>query len=197
MTLTQFFYKNHRGAIELRTIEPISLDYVASPNAQYGYGPGWFLHGKDYTERDGVPRNGERRSFALDHIQLDGTFKHGTKAGAPAFRLVLGGIMSIEKPPVEIVLNSETGGDPVNSHGGLAQAVYWKLLVNGDLIESESARFRWDTDPAKRELNTRIDKAPTTIKTLFDRLCAAVGTPNPPVEAYQYGKSAVDEVLKK
>lgn len=92
----------------------------------------------------------------------------------------------VDKPPVNIVLNSETGGDPVNSHGGLAQAVYWELLVNDELIQSESARHRWSTDPKQRELNTRIDKAPPDIKMLFDRLCEAVGTPNPPVEAYRY-----------
>lgn len=88
MTRTQFFYKNHRGVTELRIIEPISLDYVASPHDIYGYGPGWFLHGKDFTERDGVARTGEGRSFALTNIQMEG-FKYGTKGGAAAFRMIL------------------------------------------------------------------------------------------------------------
>lgn len=186
MTRTQFYYKNHRGVTELRSIEPISLQYVASPHLEYGYAPGWFLHGLDFTERDGVARTGEGRSFSLDHIQMEG-FKYGTKGGAAAFHLMLQpGFAPVERAIPEVVLNSETGNEPVNSHGGLAQAVYWTLHVNGELIESESARFPWSTDPAKRELNTRIDKAPTEIKMLFNNLSKAFGTPNPPVEDYKY-----------
>lgn len=85
---TQFYYKNHRGEVELRTVEVISLDYVAVPNLTYGYGPGWFLHCRDYTLRDGKPRTGEARSFALDHIWMR-EFKQGTLGVAPAFRLIL------------------------------------------------------------------------------------------------------------
>ena len=187
MNRTQFYYKNHRGQVELRTIEPVSLQYVASPHLEYGYAPGWFLHGLDFTERDGVARDGSQgRSFSLDHIQMEG-FKYGTKGGAAAFHLMLqSGFTPVERAVPEVVLNSETGNEPVSSHGGLAQAVYWTLRVNGELIESESARWAWDTRREQRELNTRIDKAPSEIKLLFDNLCKAFGTPNPPVEDYRY-----------
>lgn len=61
-----FTYKNHRSEVEERTIVPTSLDYNTRPNPEYGYGPGWFLTGKDYSRgRDGVIR-----SFALSNIQL-------------------------------------------------------------------------------------------------------------------------------
>lgn len=84
---TQFHYKNHHGQVELRTVDVISLDYVASPHLDYGYGPGWFLHCLDYSRG----RNGDPRSFALSNIQMN-EFKHGTKGGVPAFRIFLDGL---------------------------------------------------------------------------------------------------------
>lgn len=107
MTRTQFYYKNHRGVTELRSIEPISLQYVASPHLEYGYAPGWFLHGLDFTERDGVARKGEPRSFALTNIQMEG-FKHGTKGGAAAFRLML---VPVEPFPLPLYENHREPGE--------------------------------------------------------------------------------------
>jgi hypothetical protein len=72
MRRIQFNYRNHKGHIELRTIELLSLDYEGRPNPQYGYGPGFFLKGRDFTVRDGVERDGIVRSFALTNIQMDG-----------------------------------------------------------------------------------------------------------------------------
>lgn len=67
MTRLTFTYKNHRNEIAPRTIEVTSLDYVPLPNNDYGYGPGWFLTGYDFTgERQGQ----EVRSFALCNIQM-------------------------------------------------------------------------------------------------------------------------------
>lgn len=88
--ITEFYYKNHRGEVELRTVEPICLDYIPTPHLEYGYGPGWFLHAKDYTVRNGEGRNGEPRSFALANIQMT-TFdtNAGTKLGHTAFRILL------------------------------------------------------------------------------------------------------------
>jgi len=86
-----FHYKNHRGVTELRTIELLSLDYVPMPHIEYGYGPGWFLHGKDYTVRDGIERQGEPRSFALDHIQMKEYYAPPQGQIGSAFRLDLSG----------------------------------------------------------------------------------------------------------
>jgi hypothetical protein len=72
MRRIQFNYRNHRGKVELRTIELLALHYESQPNPEYGYAPGWFLYGNDYTVRDGVEREGIPRSFALTHIQMDG-----------------------------------------------------------------------------------------------------------------------------
>lgn len=91
MRRIQFYYKNHRGVTELRTIELLSLDYVPMPHAEYGYGPGWFLHGKDYTVRDGIERQGEPRSFALDHIQMKDYYAPPQGQIGTAFRLDLKG----------------------------------------------------------------------------------------------------------
>lgn len=176
MTRTQFYYKNHRGVTELRTIEPISLQYVASPHLEYGYAPGWFLHGLDFTERDGVAREGQARSFSLDHIQMEG-FAYGTKGGAAAFQVLLDGIVP-KKPKAIVQLNSETGGEPVNSHGGLAQSVRWELFVAGELIWVESARFAWKTDFADRNANTLLAAAPPQIKDLYMKLSAALDAPD-------------------
>lgn len=65
--MIKFEYKNHRGVIEERTVEPESLDYMTNPG--YGYPPGWFLTCKDYTRG----RNGDIRSFYLDNIQRNVT----------------------------------------------------------------------------------------------------------------------------
>lgn len=59
-----FTYKNHRGEISVRLVTPDSIEYVAEPNLDYGYQPGWFLSGYDHHKK-------ARRSFALTHIQLD------------------------------------------------------------------------------------------------------------------------------
>ncbi len=86
MAKTEFYYKNHRGVTELRTVDVISLEYVATPHLEYGYGPGWFLRCKDFSRgRDGS----EQRSFALNNIQMEG-FKYDTKGGVQAFVLPLG-----------------------------------------------------------------------------------------------------------
>lgn len=66
MSMIRFKYKNHRGVIEERQVEPVSLDYAYRPNPEYGYPAGWFLHCKDYTRG----RNGEPRSFFLGNIIL-------------------------------------------------------------------------------------------------------------------------------
>lgn len=72
--------------VEERTVEPISLDYVASPHLDYGYAPGWFLHCRDFSRG----RQGVLRSFALAHIQMDTfDFNGAGKLGHSAFRLVL------------------------------------------------------------------------------------------------------------
>lgn len=64
--MIKFKYKNHRGVIEERMVEPVSLDYNFEANPEYGYPAGWFLHCKDYTRG----RNGDPRSFFLDNIIL-------------------------------------------------------------------------------------------------------------------------------
>lgn len=87
MRRIQFWYKNHDNKTELRTIELLSLDYVPMPHPEYGYGPGWFLHGKDYTVRDGIERQGEPRSFALDRIQMKGYYAPPQGQIGTAFRL--------------------------------------------------------------------------------------------------------------
>lgn len=79
----QFTYRNHRNEVAVRTVEVVSLDYVAEPHLEFGYGPGFFLHCRDYT--DG--REGLARSFALHNIQMEG-FAIG-KGVAPAWRLML------------------------------------------------------------------------------------------------------------
>lgn len=59
--IATFNYKNHRGEIALRTVEVQSLDFLYNPG--FGYQPGWFLSGICQDK-------GERRSFALSHIQF-------------------------------------------------------------------------------------------------------------------------------
>jgi hypothetical protein len=91
VTRIQFHYKNHRGQVELRIIELLSLDYVPMPHHEYGYGPGWFLHGKDYTVRDGVERMGEPRSFALSNIQMTDYYAPPQGQIGTAFRIPMKG----------------------------------------------------------------------------------------------------------
>lgn len=56
-----FTYRNHKGAIEQRSIIPDALEWINDPG--YNYQPGWFLSGR-CTERK------QRRSFALANIVL-------------------------------------------------------------------------------------------------------------------------------
>lgn len=66
MERIKFKYKNHRGEVAERTVEPFSLTFYTVPSPEYGHQPGWFLTGLDFTgDRDGVPR-----SFALVNIQM-------------------------------------------------------------------------------------------------------------------------------
>lgn len=58
---TSFFYKNHRGQVEERTIDVDSIEWLSNPD--YGYQPGWFISGIDHD-------SDARRSFALVNIQL-------------------------------------------------------------------------------------------------------------------------------
>lgn len=61
MITISFYYKNHRGSIEERTIDVESLDWLSAPD--YDYQPGWFITGRCH-DRDAI------RSFALTHIIL-------------------------------------------------------------------------------------------------------------------------------
>lgn len=96
MRRIQFWYKNHHNKTELRTIEVLSLDFVPMPHPDYGYGPGWFLHGKDFTVRDGIERQGEPRSFALSNIVMRDYYAPPQGTIGSAFRLDLKGESIIE-----------------------------------------------------------------------------------------------------
>lgn len=63
----QFEYKNHRGQIEVRDVDVITLafDFISHPN--FGYQPGWFIGGWDYSRG----RTGNvYRSFMLNNVIL-------------------------------------------------------------------------------------------------------------------------------
>lgn len=64
--MIEFAYRNYRGEIAVRKIEPTDLAYQPKPG--YDYQPGWALSGID-LERDA------RRTFFLPHIILP-TLQH-------------------------------------------------------------------------------------------------------------------------
>lgn len=61
MQTISFFYKNHRGVVEERTIDVDSIEWLANP--AHGYQPSWFISGRCHD-------HDARRSFALASIQL-------------------------------------------------------------------------------------------------------------------------------
>ena len=75
-----FTYKNHRGEVEVRSVEPIALEYIPAPPLEYE--PGWFLRCKDFSRG----REGDIRSFALKNIQGD---RSGVTIGLPTISLPL------------------------------------------------------------------------------------------------------------
>lgn len=63
---TTFVYRNHRGEVAERTVEIVSLDYIARPRNDYRHSPGWFLTCRDFTGN----RQGDIRTFELNSIQM-------------------------------------------------------------------------------------------------------------------------------
>jgi hypothetical protein len=63
---TKFAYRNHRGVIEERDVDIVSIHYDYTLHPEYGYDtPGWVAAGWDYSRE----RNGTiYRSFRLDNI---------------------------------------------------------------------------------------------------------------------------------
>ena len=65
---TQFKYINHRGDIEDRDVDIISLAFYYENHPNMGYQPGWAISGWDYSrDRTG----GEYRTFYLSHVILE------------------------------------------------------------------------------------------------------------------------------
>lgn len=56
-----FSYKNYRGEIRVRHVEPHAIEWLDTPGFEYE--PGWFLTGFDDDKR-------AVRSFALSNIVL-------------------------------------------------------------------------------------------------------------------------------
>lgn len=84
---TKFYYKNHRGDVELRDVDVLALVYVATPHLEYGYQPGLAFQCRDYSRgRDGS----EQRTFYLSNIRMEG-FKLNTVLGQSAWTLLLDG----------------------------------------------------------------------------------------------------------
>lgn len=64
---TQFKYINHRGEIEDRDVDIMTLGFHYQNHPDLGYQPGWAISGWDYSrDRNG----GEYRSFYLSHVIL-------------------------------------------------------------------------------------------------------------------------------
>lgn len=58
----EFRYKNHRGEVSWRRVEPQTITYFSRPG--HDYQPGWFLTGVDLDK-------GKHRIFRLSHIVFD------------------------------------------------------------------------------------------------------------------------------
>lgn len=82
MQAISFRYKNHRGEITKRLVEPDSLEFLTAPDPKYGYQPGWFLSGFDMNKK-------ARRSFALTNIILDEGIQALGNVVGPAYHLDL------------------------------------------------------------------------------------------------------------
>jgi len=60
MNPIQFNYLNHRGEKALRTVTPLSVEYIAAPG--FNYQPGWFLNGFCHDRQ-------QTRTFAFTNIE--------------------------------------------------------------------------------------------------------------------------------
>lgn len=71
----KFTYRNHKGEVEARRIQPTKIEYITYPG--YNYQPGWFLTGHDLDRPGGVSGFDNMRSFALTHIVFPDHLKLG------------------------------------------------------------------------------------------------------------------------
>lgn len=72
----QFKYYNHKGEIEERDVDIVTLAYDPSFHPEWGYQPGWFINGFDYSRgRDGT----QYRSFSLERVILPDDLKQTFK----------------------------------------------------------------------------------------------------------------------
>lgn len=167
MTRVRFSYKNHRNEIADRTIEVTSLDYCPVPNNHYGYGPGWFLTGYDFTGE----RKGEQvRSFALCNIQMpEELFKHMTN-NRP-FRI------DLTSDEVKAAIRE---AQERNEHAADAMA----YMAQGFENHREPGEFGEGATVAK----------PFSMEAIARKAGVDLGGNPLPVDA---PKSAVDEILKK
>ncbi|UPT53359.1 hypothetical protein [Synechococcus phage Ssp-JY38] len=64
----------------------------------------------------------------------------------------------------QLTIKRVLGSTPVNTHGGLARAVYWTLELNGVAISEENNRYLWSDDTSK------IPDAPSSLAHLKTRI---------------------------